>query len=123
MRFTTIPRSSKPEAVKAHAVETWRDFIDFLTDPENNNYYAKPLDLSPDAKKDQAPGFIGAFLDLKVGSACREAVRKIDFLHVDIDFYEEVATFVPSDNPHKAGRSKRHRSTNQARAASDEWPR
>lgn len=103
MRFTTIPRSSKPEILKAHACESWREFIDFLTDEDNNKFCAKPTDKSADARKEQAPGFIGAYLDPKAGGACREAVRKVSFLHVDIDFYEEVAEFVPNEDPHRVG--------------------
>ena len=104
MRFTTIPRSSKPDILTAHTADTWRDFIDFLTDPVNNKYCSKPADKSTDARKDQAPGFIGAYLDPKAGGACREAVLKVGFLHVDIDFYEEVATFVPNPEPGLTGK-------------------
>lgn len=104
MRFSTIPRSNRPEAVTAHSVEGWREFMDFLTDPANNTYCSKPVDNTAEARKEQAPGFIGAFLDPDAGGACREAVRAVRFLHVDIDFYEEVAEFVPSPNKGQAGR-------------------
>lgn len=104
MRFTTIPRSSKPEVITAHSVEGWREFIDFLTDPANNRYCAKPSDLSADAKKEQAPGFIGAFLGPDAGGACREAVKTVQFLHVDIDFMEEIAEFVANPEKGKPGR-------------------
>lgn len=103
MRFTTIPRSSKPEAFKAHTVQNWQEFIDFLTEPENNRFCAVPSDNTPDARKDQAPGFIGAFLTPDSERVCRESVQKVGFLHVDMDFYEEVAEFVPNADPSRPG--------------------
>src|SRR5512133_3093554 len=109
MRVTTIPRSSKPTATTAHSCETWQEFVDFLTDPINNTYASKPVDSSADAKKDQAPGFIGAFLDPHADGACREAVQKVGFLHVDIDFYEEHAEFQPNVDSSKPGKIVRRK--------------
>jgi len=103
MRFTTIPRSSKPEAFVAHEVANWREFVDFLIDPENNRYCSKPVNSTADARKDQAPGFIGAYLNPDAPAANGEAVLKVRCLHVDLDFYEEVATFVPNEDEHKPG--------------------
>jgi hypothetical protein len=104
MRFSTIPRSNRPESVTAHSVQDWREFVDFLTDPDNNTFCSKPYDNTAEARKEQAPGFIGAFLDPDAGGACREAVKAVGFLHVDIDFYEEVAEFVPGADKSKPGR-------------------
>jgi hypothetical protein len=104
MRFATIPRSNRPEAITAHSVQDWREFVDFLTDPTNNTFCSKPVENTADARKEQAPGFIGAYLDPDAGGACREAVKAVGFLHVDIDFYEEVAEFIPSPDKSKPGR-------------------
>jgi hypothetical protein len=103
MRFTIIPRSSKPDLFKPCEVANWREFIDFLIDPENNQFFAKPVNKSADARKEQAPGFIGAYLDPDAKTANGEAVLKVRCLHVDLDFYEEVATFVPNEDTRLPG--------------------